>query len=1289
MSYVGALFVDGDRTSHDGDMIAAFVGDEVRGVATPTSLGSETIFFMLVYSNNSNETLSFKAYDASNDEVVDLAESGTFEANGVVGSVSSPFTFSGAGTVIESSAWIVNPADYQFTMNVVSAVFLEGVRSSGADDRLAAFVGSQVRGVASPTLLSGEYVFFMTVYANTAGETISFRFLEDSSGDEADLGRRIVFDADAVEGGPSQPVRLAPESEGPLPGMPTWTVNPAEFQNSMNVVAELQFEGDVSADEEDLLGAFVGDELRGVASPTELGGSNVFFVTIYSNSTDEDIRFEAYHASADEVVDLDQELPFESDGVEGSIGSPYLLTSGSSGVPDDGPDSWDLDPSDFELTMNLVAAVYLDGVRSSSPHDKLAAFVGDEPRGIATGVESGEDLFFFMTLYANRSGETVQFRAYDASEDDVRRVNSTLTFVPNSVFGAVGSPLSLQASVSNTCEPILTRVGDEVINIATDQPTLLASEIVLPDCIPDGSVIKYAWRQDAGPSFEFGAARTSSALNIPSGTLEPGAYVFELKAKVDGMPDLQATLSYSVVVEYQPIVALINGGTGFSQSRDDVLELDASASYDPNNTGDALSWTWDCVVSGGGTCVDSNTSLALVIPPTSVISIPAGSLDIGIYDFEATVSSANPNVASSMASTVVTILAGAPPSVTLQAATISHNLTEELTIDGSAENGAGGVLVYAWSSDPPLGLDDPGISSSGSDKEDLVILPNVLSSEVDYLFTLTTTNEDDEAGFASVEVTVYGVPTGGILTVDPVEGDELITSFEFSTSGWATESGSTLFYTFFAQPNPPSSLTLGSSALGEIVTQLSRGDPSDGDRLTVGVRATNEEGGFSEITTEIVVHPIDATVPQLVLATDQARSTDDGPFDRSLSLLSDVTVDETVRLEGYSLDLQGNTLILGVNAELQEADGQVFGDGSIVTVRNLNQPNDGNIGGLGVGIVTTDDLGDTEITREHTAVLLPGGETSIARTFGLEPDTAPSGPVTLRFTYTDADIEGLDPSGFSCYFYDVGEGEWSTDGVQVVARTDESITCQVDHLSEWTVGPSDSSSPVYVNVKALLEGPYDPDLDEMATDLKDGGHIPVSQPFGNADYDDTPISYDGSESVAAIPAGVVDWVLVELRTNSVSSSILASRAAFLREDGRIVDLDGTSKVQFSEEQTGHYFVVVRHRNHLPIMSATAIPFGSIGGDAGEDWDYDFSTSAAQAFGTGGLAFQETDVYAMVAGDANSDGEIQNGDKNDYLIPFLGSSGYLAADFDLNGTIETLDRTTKWAIRVGIGSSVPE
>ncbi|MCB0752560.1 MAG: hypothetical protein KDC52_13905, partial [Ignavibacteriae bacterium] len=88
--------------------------------------------------------------------------------------------------------------------------------------------------------------------------------------------------------------------------------------------------------------------------------------------------------------------------------------------------------------------------------------------------------------------------------------------------------------------------------------------------------------------------------------------------------------------------------------------------------------------------------------------------------------------------------------------------------------------------------------------------------------------------------------------------------------------------------------------------------------------------------------------------------------------------------------------------------------------------------------------------------------------------------------------------------------------------------------------------------------------------------------------------HDGTESVANDffdnNPQIIDWVIVELRTSTDAASKVSSRACFLKSDGSIVDLDGTSDVEFTnlDPNIDEYYVVVHHRNHLPVMSAAAV-----------------------------------------------------------------------------------------------------
>ncbi|HTY58594.1 MAG TPA: expansin EXLX1 family cellulose-binding protein [Bacteroidota bacterium] len=133
--------------------------------------------------------------------------------------------------------------------------------------------------------------------------------------------------------------------------------------------------------------------------------------------------------------------------------------------------------------------------------------------------------------------------------------------------------------------------------------------------------------------------------------------------------------------------------------------------------------------------------------------------------------------------------------------------------------------------------------------------------------------------------------------------------------------------------------------------------------------------------------------------------------------------------------------------------------------------------------------------------------------------------------------------------------------------------------------PDVTSSTVVT--KVYLQGPYESAGDTMRATL--GASIPRNHPYGGS-----PWSYTGKDSVTTIPPHVVDWVLVQLRTGTAPSTTVASRAVFLRTNGMVVDLDGVSPVRFTGVPAGNYYIVVRHRNHLAVMSKVPVPLSSAG-----------------------------------------------------------------------------------------------
>ena len=197
-----------------------------------------------------------------------------------------------------------------------------------------------------------------------------------------------------------------------------------------------------------------------------------------------------------------------------------------------------------------------------------------------------------------------------------------------------------------------------------------------------------------------------------------------------------------------------------------------------------------------------------------------------------------------------------------------------------------------------------------------------------------------------------------------------------------------------------------------------------------------------------------------------------------------------------------------------------------------------------------------------------------------------------------------------------------------------------------------------LNIKIFLEGPFI--NGNMLTDLLVDNYISLTQPYLKG-----PWNYGGTESVTSVPAGVVDWILLELRSGTSSSTIVARRAAFVKNDGSVVDLDGTSEVSFNGVSNGNYYVVVMHRNHLPVMSANAIPLSS------NSPLYDFTTSPSQAFGTDALANLGGGKWGMYAGDSDTNGIINVLDYGN-VSNFLFDTGYRLGDLDLNGVVNVLD-----------------
>ena len=257
-------------------------------------------------------------------------------------------------------------------------------------------------------------------------------------------------------------------------------------------------------------------------------------------------------------------------------------------------------------------------------------------------------------------------------------------------------------------------------------------------------------------------------------------------------------------------------------------------------------------------------------------------------------------------------------------------------------------------------------------------------------------------------------------------------------------------------------------------------------------------------------------------------------------------------------------------------------------------------------------------------------------------------------TCTDG-IQNGDETGIDCGGTDCTPCVTCSDGIQNGDET--GIDCG---------GTDCSACPtpfIVADVKALLEGPAESTL--MRDDLREDGYIPLTEPYG--------INGEMVESSLLLTTGttaVVDWVVIELRDANDPTTILASRAALILRNGDVVDIDGTSLVKFENMATDNYYLLLRHRNHLSVMTAQATFLSET-----SNGTIDFSDGNTAIYGNNERHIIDN-IYYLWAGDTNRDSNINAIDRVATWNE-RNTSGYIDADVNMDGSCNALDRGVTW------------
>ena len=108
MTLLSFLNIDGIELASENDKVAAFVNGECRGVTNlKKSVNSDKYYaYLTIFSNESNDIVSFKIYDSANDRIIDVAKTITFEINKHYGTTFQPVSL--ANPALSSEVDIVS-----------------------------------------------------------------------------------------------------------------------------------------------------------------------------------------------------------------------------------------------------------------------------------------------------------------------------------------------------------------------------------------------------------------------------------------------------------------------------------------------------------------------------------------------------------------------------------------------------------------------------------------------------------------------------------------------------------------------------------------------------------------------------------------------------------------------------------------------------------------------------------------------------------------------------------------------------------------------------------------------------------------------------------------------------------------------------------------------------------------------------------------------------------------------------------------------------------------------------
>ena len=350
------LVIDGEVDNDTSKVVALLSGSEVRAVNTAVRIGGEVFHFFTIYSNVAGgEQLQIKLYDPSTEAVLTSMETFTFRQQTVTGSLDAPYalSFSSDGDLLISMdtipgqrrlqgmdfrsvalrdylnqqdsdpiAWTVSDNPYFATQVANDTLYLSptsmgwtGVTSlaiQATEQTLNAYTAASSLRLEVVAGYNGPALESVPPQYAAPGELFAPLSLDDYETDYTGscLNYSLI---------PLLPAAMVP----PLP-LPAWSINGSAYSHTMSVTLQARYTPDyLFGHANDRVAAFIGGQLRGVASPQVLGGRRLFLLQVYDNQVQgASMELRLYSGALGREFVLPERLTFSSGGQAGTPDSP-------------------------------------------------------------------------------------------------------------------------------------------------------------------------------------------------------------------------------------------------------------------------------------------------------------------------------------------------------------------------------------------------------------------------------------------------------------------------------------------------------------------------------------------------------------------------------------------------------------------------------------------------------------------------------------------------------------------------------------------------------------------------------------------------------------------------------------------------------------------------------------------------------------------------------------------------------------------------------------------------------